>query len=40
MLRDYTVQHGGRISLTLDAWTSSTQIPFLGITPHYIEPVT
>jgi len=40
MLRDYTVQHGGHISLTLDAWTSSTQIPFLGITEHYIEPVT
>ena len=27
----------GRVSLTLDAWTSTTQIPFLGITAHYLE---
>jgi hypothetical protein len=26
----------GRISFTLDAWTSTTQIPFLGITAHWI----
>ena len=26
----------GRISFTLDAWTSTTQVPFLGITAHWI----
>ena len=25
------------MSITLDAWSSSTRIPFLGITGHYIE---
>ena len=40
LLQDYTIMHNGRVSLTLDAWTSSTQIPFLGITCHFIEPVT
>jgi len=40
MLREFTVEHGGRISITLDAWSSSTQIPFLGVTGHFIEPVT
>lgn len=39
-LHDYTVIHKGRVSLTLDAWTSSTQTPFLGITCYYIEPIT
>ena len=33
-------QDGGRISLTLDAWSSATQVPFLGITGHYIEGCT
>jgi len=37
MLRDYTVQHGGCISLTLDIWTLFIQIPFLGITAYYIK---
>ena len=32
-------QHG-IFSLTLDAWTSATNIPFLGITVHYIEHTT
>ena len=40
VLEDYTTTHHGRISLTLDTWTSSTQIPFLGITAHYIDPTT
>lgn len=31
---------GGRVSITLDAWSSSTRIPFLGITGHYIEGPT
>jgi hypothetical protein len=26
----------GRISFTLDAWTSKNQLPFLGITAHWI----
>ena len=26
----------GKISFTLDAWTSSNYIPFLGITAHWI----
>lgn len=26
----------GRISFTLDAWTSSNALPFLGITAHWI----
>ena len=26
-----------RISLTFDAWTSSTMTPYLGITAHYID---
>ena len=40
MLQEFTVIQKGRVSLTLDAWTSSTQVPFLGITCHYIEPLT
>ena len=40
MLQEVTTTNGGRISITLDAWTSSTQIPFLGITRHFIEPST
>jgi len=28
---------GGKVSLTLDAWSSPTHIPFLRITGHYIE---
>lgn len=27
----------GKISLTLDGWTSKNQIPFLGITAHWID---
>ena len=27
----------GKISLTLDEWTSKNQIPFLGITAHWID---
>jgi|SRR5215471_16880971 len=27
----------GKISLTLDGWTSRNQIPFLGITAHWID---
>lgn len=30
-------EEGGKISFTLDAWSPSIQIPFLGITGHYIE---
>ena len=30
-------EDGGKISITLDAWSSPTRIPFLGITGHYIE---
>lgn len=26
----------GKISFTLDAWTSSNYIPFLGITAHWV----
>jgi len=26
----------GKISITCDAWTSPTQVPFLGITAHWI----
>ena len=33
-------QHGGKLSITLDAWSSSTRIPFLGITRHYIDKDT
>ena len=40
MLQDVTNKHGKRISITLDAWTSSTQIPLLGINGHFIEPST
>ena len=40
MLHEYTTIDKGKVSLTLDAWTSSTQIPFLGITCHYIQPGT
>ena len=40
MLQEFTSIQQGRVSLTLDAWTSATQIPFLGITCHYIEPLT
>lgn len=35
-LLDHT-SGGGKVSLTLDAWSSTTQVPFLGITRHYIE---
>lgn len=27
----------GKISFTLDAWTSKNQLPFLGITAHWID---
>lgn len=40
MLQEFTVMQKGRVSVTLDAWTSSTQIPFFGVTCHYIEPIT
>ena len=30
----------GKVSLTLDAWSSTTRILFLGITGHYIESST
>ena len=40
ILHKFTVIDNGRVSLTLDAWTSSTQVPFLGITCHFIEPST
>ena len=40
MLQEFTIMQKGRVSLTLDACTSSTQIPFLGVTCHYIEPIT
>ena len=40
ILQEYTVIQKGKVSLTLDAWTSSTQVPFLGVTCHYIEPLT
>ena len=29
-------KEGGRVSITLDAWSSETRVPFLGITGHYI----
>ena len=31
---------GGKVSITLDAWSSTTQVPFLGLTGHYIEDHT
>ena len=40
MLQEFTVIQNGRVSLILDAWTSSTHIPFLGFTCHYIGPLT
>ena len=30
-------EDGGKVSITLDAWSSFTRIPFFGITGHYIE---
>lgn len=30
-------KEGGRVSITLDAWSSTTRVPFLGITGHYID---
>jgi hypothetical protein len=30
-------KEGGRISLTMDAWTSGNQIPYLGVTGHWID---
>jgi len=27
----------GKISFTLDAWTSRNQLPFLGITAHWVD---
>jgi hypothetical protein len=30
-------QKKGRISLTMDVWTSSNQIPYLGVTGHWID---
>jgi len=35
-LFNYTNQ-GGRINLTLDAWTSSNRIAYLGITGHWMD---
>jgi len=35
-LQDH-IGSGGKINLTLDAWSSPTQVAFLGITSHYIE---
>ena len=29
-------KEGGRVSITLDAWSSATRVPFLGTTGHYI----
>ena len=40
VLHKLTAVDKGRVSLTLDAWTSSTQVPFLGITCHFIKPST
>ena len=34
------VDGGGTVSLTLDAWTSSNNTPFLGITAHFLEKIT
>ena len=31
------INSGGKINLTLDAWSSSAQVSFLGITGHFIE---
>ena len=27
----------GKISFTVDAWTSATMVPFLGVTAHWID---
>lgn len=31
------VASGGHVNLTLDAWTSSNKIPYLGITVHWMD---
>jgi hypothetical protein len=30
-------QDGGRVSLTMDAWTATNHIPYLGVTGHWID---
>lgn len=35
---DQQVQSGGKIHLTIDAWTVSNKIPYLGITAHWMDP--
>jgi hypothetical protein len=35
-LQDYFIQIKGKISFTTDIWTSRSNIPFIGITAHYI----
>ena len=34
------IPSGGKINLTLNTWSSSTQVSFLGITGHFIEADT
>ncbi|KAH0604042.1 uncharacterized protein H6S33_007073 [Morchella sextelata] len=31
------IKSGGRISITLDAWTAGNKLPYLGITAHWID---
>lgn len=38
ILDDLITKHCGKVSITLDAWTLTTQVPFLDITGHFIEP--
>jgi hypothetical protein len=35
-IKNQLQEEPGRISFTLDSWTSKNQIPFLGITAHWI----